>query len=122
VLDRALEILDGEADGVAEAAEQAADYLAHKAPYLDYPTALAHGWPIATGVIESARRHLVKEQDGRHRSALGACWRTGRPEAPGTRRRPADEVRAQLEGSGVAHRQPGPKPRDSGPTGAVSIA
>jgi 2-polyprenyl-6-methoxyphenol hydroxylase-like FAD-dependent oxidoreductase len=56
VLDRALEILDGEADGVAEdirrradrdrldaakrqAAEQAADYLAHKAPYLDYPTA-----------------------------------------------------------------------------------
>src|SRR5437762_6719609 len=39
----------------------AADHLAHK-PYLDYPTALAAGWPIATGVIEVACRHLVKDR------------------------------------------------------------
>jgi hypothetical protein len=29
-------------------------YLHAKQPYLDYPTALANGWPIATGVIETA--------------------------------------------------------------------
>src|SRR5262249_50734493 len=27
-------------------------YLQNKQPYLDYPRALAQGWPIATGVIE----------------------------------------------------------------------
>jgi hypothetical protein len=39
-------------------ANAAATYLINKAPYLDYPTALAAGWPIATGVIEGACRHL----------------------------------------------------------------
>ena len=34
-------------------------YLTAKEPYLDYPRALAEGWPIATGVIEGACRHLV---------------------------------------------------------------
>ena len=29
-------------------------YLENKQPYLDYPRALANGWPIATGVIEGA--------------------------------------------------------------------
>ena len=33
-------------------------YLENKQPYLDYPRALAEGWPIATGVIEGACRHL----------------------------------------------------------------
>ena len=33
-------------------ADEAARYLTNKADYLDYPTALAAGWPIATGVIE----------------------------------------------------------------------
>jgi hypothetical protein len=33
-------------------ADEAATYLTNKAPYLDYPTALAHGWPIATGIVE----------------------------------------------------------------------
>jgi hypothetical protein len=37
-------------------------YLDAKQPYLDYPTALAAGWPIATGVIEGACRHLVKDR------------------------------------------------------------
>jgi hypothetical protein len=47
-----------------------ADYLLRKAPYLDYPTALAEGWPIATGVIEGACRHLVKDR----MDITGARW------------------------------------------------
>ena len=35
------------------------DYLTHKAPYLDYPTALASGWPVASGIIEGACRDVV---------------------------------------------------------------
>jgi len=31
-------------------------------PHLDYPAALAAGWPIATGVIEGACRYLVKDR------------------------------------------------------------
>ena len=34
-------------------------YLDAKQPWMDYPRALANGWPIATGVIEGACRHLV---------------------------------------------------------------
>ena len=47
-----------------------ADYLLRKAPYLDYPTALAAGWPIATGVIEGACRHIVKDR----MDITGARW------------------------------------------------
>jgi hypothetical protein len=47
-----------------------AAYLTNKAPYLDYPTALASGWPIATGVIEGACRHLVKDR----MDITGARW------------------------------------------------
>jgi hypothetical protein len=43
-------------------ADTAADYLLAKKPYLDYHTALANGWPISTGVIEGACRHLVKDR------------------------------------------------------------
>jgi hypothetical protein len=39
-------------------ADACADYLTAKKSYLDYATALAKGWPIATGVIEGACRHL----------------------------------------------------------------
>lgn len=28
---------------------------------MDYPTALKRGWPIAGGIIEGARRHLVQD-------------------------------------------------------------
>jgi hypothetical protein len=45
-------------------------YLHAKQPYLDYPTALANGWPIATGVIEGACRHLVQDRMG----ITGARW------------------------------------------------
>jgi hypothetical protein len=43
-------------------ADKAADCLLAKAPYLDYPTALTAGRPIATGVIEGARRHLIMDR------------------------------------------------------------
>jgi len=39
-----------------------AAYLARNAPSMDYATYLARGWPIATGVIEGACRHLVKDR------------------------------------------------------------
>jgi hypothetical protein len=47
-------------------------YLGNKQPYLDYPRALANGWPIATGVIEGACRHLVGDRMG----ITGARWST----------------------------------------------
>jgi hypothetical protein len=45
-------------------------YLHAKQPYMDYPAALAAGWPIATGVIEGACRHLVQDRMG----ITGARW------------------------------------------------
>lgn len=39
-----------------------AAYFERNLPYMDYPTYLAHGWPIASGVIEGACRHLVKDR------------------------------------------------------------
>ena len=45
-------------------------YLAAKQPFMDYPRALANGWPIATGVIEGACRHLVQDRMG----ITGARW------------------------------------------------
>ena len=53
-----------------KSALEAATYLTNKAPHLDYPTALAKGWPIATGVIEGACRHLVKDR----LEITGARW------------------------------------------------
>ena len=86
---RALDILHGRAAQVTETIRQlAADrppapgsehakiirktltYLQNKEPYLDYPRALASGWPIATGVIEGACRHLVQDRMG----ITGARW------------------------------------------------
>ena len=48
-----------------------------KQPYLDYPRALAEGWPIATGVIEGACRHLVADRMG----ITGARWSTSGAQA-----------------------------------------
>ena len=45
-------------------------YLQAKQPFMDYPAALAAGWPIATGVIEGACRHLVQDRMG----ITGARW------------------------------------------------
>ncbi len=87
VHEKALAVLEGKAGIVAAAirrkatrralepdkrqgADRCADYLLAKRPYLDYPTALKHGWPIATGVIEGACRHLVKDR----MDITGARW------------------------------------------------
>ena len=51
-------------------ADDAANYLTTLAPYLDYPTALQSGWPIATGIIEGACRHIVKDR----MDITGARW------------------------------------------------
>jgi hypothetical protein len=51
-------------------ADECARYLTTKAPYLDYATALARGWPIATGIIEGACRHIVKDR----MDITGARW------------------------------------------------
>lgn len=45
-------------------------YLDAKQPFMDYPRALARGWPIATGVIEGACRHLGQDRIG----ITGARW------------------------------------------------
>jgi hypothetical protein len=45
-------------------------YLDAKQPFMDYPRALANGWPIATGVIEGACRHLIADRMG----ITGARW------------------------------------------------
>src|SRR5271157_5654488 len=43
-------------------ADECARYLENKQDYLDYATALRKGWPIATGIIEGACRHIVKDR------------------------------------------------------------
>ena len=53
-----------------ENADKAATYLTNKKTFLDYPTALKQGWPIATGIIEGACRHLVKDR----MDLTGARW------------------------------------------------
>jgi len=39
-----------------------ANYFEHNLPFMDYTTYLANGWPIASGVIEGACRHFVKDR------------------------------------------------------------
>jgi hypothetical protein len=87
VAGRATAILEGRAADVAagirrrattygyspaerKGADTCAGYLDAKAPYLDYATALAKGWPIATGIIEGACRHIIKDRF----DITGARW------------------------------------------------
>jgi len=87
VAGKALSVLEGNASTVAASirrkatrlgldattrknADTCADYLLAKRDYLDYPLALHKGWPIATGVIEGACRHLVKDR----MDLTGARW------------------------------------------------
>ena len=51
-------------------ADECARYLRNKENYLGYATALKKGWPIATGVIEGACRHIVKDR----MDITGARW------------------------------------------------
>ena len=94
VMDRATAVLEGRAQDVAvglrraatrkqlgqserKAVDKAADYLANNRERLQYDRALAHGLPIATGVIEGACRHLVKDR----MDITGARWGLERAEA-----------------------------------------
>lgn len=60
-----------------EPVETCATYLKNKAPYLKYDRYLDLGFPIATGVIEGACRHLVKDR----MDITGAKWRLTSAEA-----------------------------------------
>jgi hypothetical protein len=53
-----------------EAVDRCADYLLNKSPYLQYDRYLQKGFPIATGVIEGACRHLIKDR----MDITGARW------------------------------------------------
>lgn len=94
VRDRALAVLEGHACHVATGirrrasaaglakhqrikADACATYLTNKADYLDYPTALAQGWPIASGVIEGTCRYLVADR----MDITGARWSVNGAEA-----------------------------------------
>jgi hypothetical protein len=50
--------------------DKCADYLLKNKERFDYATALANGWPIATGIIEGACRYLVKDR----MDLTGARW------------------------------------------------
>lgn len=55
-----------QADGYTSAQRtqltKTADYFQRNLPYMDYATYLQRGWPIASGVIEGACRHFVKDR------------------------------------------------------------
>jgi hypothetical protein len=94
VMDRASAILQGHAQDVAvglrraatrkqlsqnerKPVDKAADYIGNNQERLQYDRALANGLPIATGVIEGACRHLVKDR----MDITGARWSLERAEA-----------------------------------------
>ncbi|MGF1603296.1 MAG: ISKra4 family transposase [Thermosynechococcaceae cyanobacterium] len=91
---RALRLLNGQASDVAagirrsttlrklspktrENADKCADYLLKYHPYLRYDQYLSKGYPIASGIIEGACRHLVSDR----MDITGARWRLDRAEA-----------------------------------------
>lgn len=56
--------------GSRKGIDDAVGYLKNKAAYLRYDTALTEGFPIATGIVEGACRHLVKDR----LDITGARW------------------------------------------------
>lgn len=87
VAERLLQILRGKSSDVAAgmrrsatlraldartraAVDDCADYLLEYKPYLRYDVCLEKGFPIATGVVEGACRHLVKDR----MDLTGARW------------------------------------------------
>lgn len=87
VAEHALTVLNGRSAQVADELDRAASnarlgpedrkkigetitYLRNKHDYLHYDTALAAGWPIASGVIEGACRHLIADR----LDITGARW------------------------------------------------
>lgn len=91
---KALQVLQGAAESVAvdlrreatrkqlsqkrrRPVDKCADYLDKYSPMLEYGSYLADGLPIASGVIEGACRHLIKDRLDR----TGARWRIKSAEA-----------------------------------------
>ena len=87
VTERALRILQGQSSEVAagmrrsatlrglsankrKSVDKCADYLLKYRPYLRYDAYLSAGFPIASGVIEGACRHLIKDR----MDLTGARW------------------------------------------------
>ena len=64
-----------------ENVDQCADYLLNHASYLHYDECLAAGFPIATGVIEGACRHLVSDRMDLTGARLVPRWRRSRAAA-----------------------------------------
>jgi len=58
------------APGQGKAVAQCGHYFLENRQYLHYPQALEKGWPIATGIIEGACRHPIKDRF----DITGACW------------------------------------------------
>jgi len=52
----------GLAESTVSTLNKVLNYLRRNQPYMDYQHYLAQGWPIGTGVIEGACRHLVKDR------------------------------------------------------------
>jgi hypothetical protein len=94
VAEQALRILKGEAATVAvdmrrkatrrqlgqnrrKPVDKCAHYLSKYLPMLEYDVYLSEGLPIATGVIEGACRHLIKDR----MDLTGARWRLKSAEA-----------------------------------------
>jgi hypothetical protein len=94
VQERAVQVLQGHAREVAagmrrsatvrglsdkqrHAIDTCADYVLNRQSSLRYDACLAHGFPIATGVIEGACRHLINDR----MDLTGARWRLQRAEA-----------------------------------------
>jgi hypothetical protein len=73
-------------------------YLTRNNDHLDYPTALRNGWPIATGVIEGACRHLVCDR----LDITGARWGLSTAEAVLTLR--ATHITGNLDAYWKHHR------------------
>lgn len=69
--------LKGLDDKTREPVDACATYLLNKSPYLHYDHYLCQGFPIATGVIEGACRHLIKDR----LEITGAKWRLPSAEA-----------------------------------------
>jgi hypothetical protein len=94
VMQRALRLLQGKVSDVAagmrrsatlqklsksarENVDKCADYLLKYRQHLQYDQFLSKGFPIASGVIEGACRHLIKDR----MDITGARWRLDRAEA-----------------------------------------
>lgn len=80
-LDQAIADLTDQADELGDERRSGIDktigYLRNHRAHLDYPTALDKGWPIASGIIEGACRHLVKDR----LDLTGARWGLASAEA-----------------------------------------